>query len=146
MHQSQRLSTETTGTERMLGATAHVLSIFAPIYGPFLMWLAVRKNHRFAAAHALRAMWDELILKGLLLVAGTASLVMTIQRLMALYADNWQGFNIWDFAPRILIGWVLVAVLGAITTVVSVGQAVSAANGKWPSKRAERRAALDRGS
>lgn len=140
MHHPEFVTSKATGSERMLGATAHVLSIVAPIYGPFLMWLAVRKSHPFAAAHALRAMWDELILKGLLLVAGTASLVMTIQRLLALHADNWQGFNLWDFAPRILIGWALVAVLGVITTVVSIGQAISAANGKWPSKRAERRA------
>jgi hypothetical protein len=123
---------ESTQKERMLAGLIHISSIPAPIWGPAIGWLLVKNWSPFAKAHAVKAVRDELFLKLGLLVSGAISLTYTITKLIGYAQNDWQGFVWWEFVLRAGIGWLIVIILGVITTIVSIFEAKSAFSGAWP--------------
>jgi uncharacterized Tic20 family protein len=127
---------EPTHTERSTAALMHVSSLFAPILAPAAVYVISRKKSEFVAAHSLRAIKEWLVLNVSLLVVGAVSLSYTIYRLIDLYNKNWEGFSIWEFLLRFLIGYILLSILGFFMAIITIGQALQAYKGRWPKSRA----------
>jgi hypothetical protein len=123
--------------ERRLAAAVHVGSIAAPIVVPGVAWV-IGQRSPFIKGHAQKALIDFLLLKVALFVAIVASSIYTISRLITLYQNDWKGFDVTEFLIRFVVGWALLAILGAITTICSLREAWQAYNGKWPRRFAKR--------
>jgi hypothetical protein len=123
---------EPTKSERTTAARMHVGSVFAPILAPAVGYAVSPHRSPFVAAHSLRAVKEWLVLNVCLLVAAIASISYTAYRLWDLYQKDWQGFSITEFLLRFLIGYVLLAILGFVTMLVSFRQAWRAYRGDWP--------------
>lgn len=121
--------------EKYLSATVHIVSIFTPLWGPLIGWVWQRKKSPFVASHCWQALMETIVLNACLLGAALISLSFSAYRLWGYWQNNWEGFNIWEFLIRFAIGWIIVAILGVVTTVFSVLQAWRAYKGQWPGKK-----------
>jgi hypothetical protein len=127
----QRCMHPVPARDRYLAAAVHVGSIFAPIWVPAIAWVIFRKSV-YVASHARKAIFGFLALKVGLLIVGTASLIYTLSRLWTLYQNDWQGFSLLEFGGRFLVGWILLSLVGVVTTVISIAEAHGALKGRWP--------------
>ncbi|MCW5939541.1 MAG: DUF4870 domain-containing protein [Fimbriimonadaceae bacterium] len=124
---------EVTLPERRWAAAVHVSSVFWPLIGPLVGWVLGRER-AFVAAHARRALFETLWLQGLLCLGGLVSLIYTATRLMDYAKSGWESVNWWEFVLRFAVGFVIVVLLQALNTVLSVRQAWRAWHGHWPGK------------
>ena len=108
----------------------HVGSILAPIVAPVACYVISFRRSSFVSAHSLKAMKEWLVLNLTLLLVGVCSISYTIYRLVDLYHKDWKGFSIWEFFLRFAVGYVLFAILGFVTAVISIRQAIKAYRGE----------------
>lgn len=139
----ERYSPETW--EKGLAAVAHIVSIFTPLWGPLIGWVALRKKSRYVSTHCYQALMETIALNICLFTAALISLCFSLYRVWGYWQNNWEGFNIWEFLLRFAIGWIIVAILGVITTIISVVQAWRAYQGEWPGKKTSQPLPQDRG-
>lgn len=118
--------------DRGLAALVHVSSVFWPILGPLIGWAVFAKSKPYVAAHGRQALFETLILNLALFVAGLCSLIYTITRIVHFIQTNWVDFTWQEFVVRFLLGWIALALLGLVNTVVSILQAYRAWKGHWP--------------
>lgn len=128
--------------ERAMAAGMHVASIFFPLLGPAVAYVAFGRSSRFVRAHSLQAIYETIVLNVVLFVVGAISVCYTAFRLWNLYQHHWQGFSWVEFVVRFAVGWVLLTVLGLINTAISVRQALLALQGNWPKRSLATRRAL----
>jgi uncharacterized Tic20 family protein len=132
--------------ETLMGAAVHIISIFSPLWGPLIAWALFRNSLRFVAAHAWSALVEFILLKAALLVAGGISLGFTIASLIHHSQTNWKDFSWAPIITKVVITCLILLILGGITTILSLRQALLAYNGHWPprdvkkAQRAERQA------
>ena len=139
---SQQLLPIPEQSEKTYAGLIHISSIFAPLWGPALGWLILHKRSRFAAAHAVTALVEELVLKALLFIALAISTVYSVTRFVATWNAKAPEATFWDVTVqffseswlRMLIGFLVVLILGVIMTIVSVVQAKRAFGGEWPKR------------
>ena len=124
-------------SDRILGASVHVSSIFWPLLGPLVGWLAFRKQKPYVAAHARQALLETALLSVGLFLALVASTAYTVVRISHFIQTNWADFTWQEFIFRFLAGWILLAVLELANTFFSIVQAVGALNGRWPRSTAK---------
>lgn len=134
MNPTAPVPAETDLGERRLAAAVHIVSIFAPLWGPLIAWVWQRGKSKFVASHSLQALLETIVLNVCLFTAGLASFIFTLWRLWGYSQNNWEGFNIWEFLIRAGIGWLLVLLLGIVTTIYSIRQAWQALQGQWPKR------------
>jgi uncharacterized membrane protein len=60
----------TNGSERFWAGMSYVCSLFAPIFGPLLIYVFGRPTSRFVAFHALQSLFIELVLEGVPILLG----------------------------------------------------------------------------
>ena len=128
--------------ERTWAAVVHGASIVSPLWGPLIGWGIFRWKMPFAAAHAWAALVEFIVLKACLLLVAIISFSYSVVKLIGYAQNNWEGFEIWPFLLRAGAWLLVLALLGAITTILSVRQAYLAYNGNWPKremKKANRR-------
>jgi len=118
--------------DTVLGAAVHIVSIFSPLWGPLIGWAIFRGTRKFVAAHAWSALAEFILLKAALLAAGLISFGFTIASLVNHYNNQWKDFSWWPILTKLALTWIALLILGAITTVLSVRQALRAYNGHWP--------------
>jgi hypothetical protein len=118
--------------ERAVAAGIHLISIPAPLWGPLIAGFVMKSRSRFAEVHAWKALKEYIILSAALLVWGIGSLIYTITRLVHHFQTNWAEFSWWEVALRIGLSWGILFLLGIITAILSIGQAIKAFQGSWP--------------
>lgn len=126
-----------------MAAVMHLASIPAPFVSP-MVGLILFKNSRYVCAHSFQALYEAAALKALLVIATICSLAYTLTQLWHHYQTDWQDWNWTTFLLRIAIGWILVTILGFITTIQAVVAAGKAHSGSWPRQGRVQNALLKR--
>jgi hypothetical protein len=124
--------------ERFVSAAMHVTSIFFPILAPAIVY-ALAGNSKFVKSHSYQAIFETVVLKVSVFVVGAISLIYTLTRLWHFYQVHWEGFSLWTMLARFAIGWILLAILEFVNTVISILQAYHALQGVWPRREMRRK-------
>ena len=114
-----------------MAAIMHLATIPAPIWGP-LVGIAVAGKSRYVRAHALRALYETLLLNVLLGIAMICSLAYSISRLWYHYQTDWVNFSWTEFLLRFAVGWLILGLLAFVNMVQAVRAASKANAGVWP--------------
>lgn len=124
-----------TDRDRSIAAANHIVSIFFPLMGPIIVLAISWKRSRFVAEHAIAAIFDELLMKAILLIGGAISLAFTIMKVTELIQSGGQSFSwdlVWQAALKVAITWLIVLVVGIIVTIRTIWDAYLAYKGEWP--------------
>jgi uncharacterized Tic20 family protein len=118
--------------ETTIAGIAHLSSLFAPVIGPLIIWLAARDGMPYAARQAKQALSFHLVMVALGLVVG---LVLVGRLVSSIYAAVSQAVTS-DIVPSTTIpAWLLALftlalILGLTGQVLSIYGAVQAFQGK----------------
>ena len=122
--------------ERLGGAMVHVGAIFAPILFPIGAYLFARKKAVYVAAHARQSLVETLLLNVFIGLAIVVSLSFTIAHIVHLYQEGVENIDwikeLLSAGIKMLVSYLLLALLCFINTVVSIVQAIKAYQGEWP--------------
>jgi hypothetical protein len=106
-------------------------TIPAPFIAPIASVVLFRKS-RFVCAHALQALYENLVWKILLVVAATTSLVYSLTQLWHHYQTDWREFSLTAVLVRFAVGFMVLAVLALVNAVQCLIAASRAHRGVWP--------------
>lgn len=121
-----------TQSERNLAALMHIVSLFAPLWGPLIGGIAARGRSRYVEVHSWKALKEYFLLTLGYLIYGGISITVSLVRLYHYWQNNWENFNWMEILLRFAIGWVFLLILGGILLVLNVIQAYKAWKGEWP--------------
>lgn len=129
-----------TQTERGLAALVHVISLFAPLWGPLIGGVVARGRSRYVEVHSWKALKEYFILTLGYFVYGAISITISLVRLYNYWQNNWENFNWMEILLRFAIGWLILLILAGILLVLNVIQAYKAWKGEWPKAEIKKQA------
>lgn len=119
-------------TEKRLATLMHVISIFAPLWFPFLVWIVVGRSMAFLGAHSRAAAFEGILWKALLLIFGLISIIWTATRLVYHIDTGFAHFEWTEAAIKLAITLLVAGILAIANFITSIFQARSAWKGIWP--------------
>ena len=121
--------------ERVTAAAINVSSIFFPYMGPIIGVIVARKS-KFARYHAFRCLVEEIFAA---LVIGFFILLSLGYSVYAIIKSMESGFDLskidWGaLLIKSLVTWILLALWGAVNTILSIRDTMQALHGNLPDK------------
>lgn len=127
-----QLMPSVTQAEKGYAAAVHLVSLFAPLWGPLIGVVVARGRSRYVEVHAWKALKEYFLLTLAYLIYGGISITFFLIRLYQLYQDDWQNIPWGQFILRFAIGWVVFFLIGIVLLVLNLIQAWRAWQGEWP--------------
>ena len=123
---------QVTQTERGYAAAVHLISLFAPLWGPLIGGIVAKGRSRYVEVHAWKALKEYFLLTLAYLVYGAISITFFLVKVYQLYQNNWQDIPWVQLILRFAVGWVIFFIIGIVLFILNVLQAWRAWKGEWP--------------
>lgn len=129
--------------ERGWAAAVHVVSLFAPLWGPLIGGIVAKGRSRYVEVHAWKALKEYFLLSLAYLIYGAISITFFLVKVYQFYQNDWQDIPWVQLILRFAVGWVIFFLIGIVLFILNVLQAWRAWQGEWP-KSEIKKAARDR--